>query len=161
MFADGYFSISFEAVLGFAITLVSVWFVVRQLNETRLASQMEGMISLANFEASKRREAKEFLRFTESEDWKKLTAEEAFSLVKENEEYWDGAYSLSEAYELIGNLVKSKALDINIAYQHFGWILPLTYRQLEKVTVEARKEFGPKLQENWEWLTIEFEKMDS
>ena len=78
MFADGYFSISFEAVLGFAITLVSVWFVVRQLNETRLASQMEGMISLAIFEAGKRREGKEVLELTESEDWKKLSGEEAF-----------------------------------------------------------------------------------
>jgi hypothetical protein len=46
MFADGYFFISFEAVMGFAITLVSVWFVVKQLNETRLASQMEGLLTL-------------------------------------------------------------------------------------------------------------------
>ena len=161
MFADGYFSLSFAEALGLSVTIVSVYFVIVQLRETRLASQMEGMISLANFEASKRMEAKALTNLITSEEWEKLTAEESFALIKENEGYWDGALNYSEAYELIGNLAKSGALDINIAYEQFGWSLPSAYRQLEKAIDETRKEFGPELQANWEWLTIEFEKMSA
>ena len=47
MFGEGYFSISFEILVVSAIALFSAWLVVRQLNETRLASQIEGIITLS------------------------------------------------------------------------------------------------------------------
>ena len=43
MFNEGYLSISFEALLGLTVTIVSVWLVVKQLRKTNLASQMEGL----------------------------------------------------------------------------------------------------------------------
>lgn len=33
MFADGYFSLSFEGLLGLIVTVVGIWLVVRQLME--------------------------------------------------------------------------------------------------------------------------------
>ena len=46
MVSDGYFSISFEGILGFLVTLVSVGLIIKQLSEARLASQMEGYLTL-------------------------------------------------------------------------------------------------------------------
>ena len=48
MFTDGYFSLRFAEVIGFVITIAGIWLVVRQLNEARLASQMEGMLDLTD-----------------------------------------------------------------------------------------------------------------
>ena len=48
MFADGYFSLSFAEAVGFVVTIVSVYLIVRQLNETKLASQMEGIMQLGD-----------------------------------------------------------------------------------------------------------------
>jgi hypothetical protein len=56
MFADGYFTLRFGEVLGLIVTIVSVYFVVKQLREAKLASQMEGMLGLSEIEAKKRRE---------------------------------------------------------------------------------------------------------
>ena len=42
MFADDFLTVSLAEVLRLVVTIVGIWIVVKQLNETRLASQMEG-----------------------------------------------------------------------------------------------------------------------
>jgi len=44
MFSSAYFSISFEGLLGFIVTLGIVALIVKQLSDARLASQVEGPI---------------------------------------------------------------------------------------------------------------------
>jgi hypothetical protein len=60
----------------------------------------------------------------------------------------------------MGSLVIAKALDINVAFQVFGHGVPANWRRLEKLTNAVRTEHGELINENWEWLAHEFEKLD-
>lgn len=161
MFADGYFSLSFAELIGFAITIVSVWLVIRQLNETRLASQMEGAISLATMAADMEKQVKALVDFTLLEEWEKLDDEDAYAAISRNDEYMEGYLKHANIFGLTGGLVRAGALDLHVAEEQFGYFLPVRWRRFEKFTRVLRKKFGEEMNENWEWLALEFEKLQS
>jgi hypothetical protein len=159
MITFGSLSISLAEVLGLIVTIVGVWFVVKQLNETRLASQMEGLIALMEIETNMEGEVSELREFTLKEEWDEVSDNEAFSLVMKNDNYRRGYLKYIKLYELIGVLVRTKALDERFAFEQFGQFLPMMWRRLERIVKGERQEEGLELiGEHWEWLTKRMEK---
>ena len=160
MFADGYFSLSFAEVLGLLVTIASVYFVVKQLREAKLASQMEGVIAIQQMERKHIKSAKPLYELLETDEWQDLDGEEAYSMIKNTDAYWDGYLEYVATYGLLSNLVRAKAIDIHLAYEQWGFFVPSRWRALEKFTFMLREKMGtPTLNDNWEWLAIEFGKM--
>ena len=166
MFIIGGIEISLAEVLGLLVTIGGVWLVVKQLNETRLASQMEGLIALMEIDANMEGEVSELRKFTLKEDWDEVNDNEAYSLVMENDRYRRGYLKYIKLYELVGLLVRTKALDERYAFEAFGQFLPMMWRRLEKIVRGERIEEGHELiGEHWEWLTkridVELERRTS
>lgn len=161
MLNGGFLTITIGEVLGLIVTIVGIWLVVRQLNETRLASQMEGMISLSAMSIDMENDVKALREFTLLEEWEKLDDVEAYELIRGTDEFYQGYLKQATVYGLTGGLVREGALDIRVAAVQFGYFVPAMWRQFEKYTKMLRKEFGPHINENWEWLAMEFEKFDT
>ena len=161
MFADGYFSLSFAEVLGLLVTIVSVYFVVKQLREAKLASQMESVIALVEMGRKHMSSVKPLNELINSGEWQDLDGEEAHSVIMKTDAYWDGYLEYVSTYELLGGLVKTKAIDIRLANETWGIYVPSRWRALEKFTFMLReKEGDPTINDNWEWLASEFEKLN-
>jgi hypothetical protein len=160
MFSDGYISFSFPEIVGTIVTIVGIWLVVKQLNETRLASQAETLISLVEKEGKLLGEYQYLIEYTNSDKYQKVNQVEANKLLDQDTELNTNYIRCSQLHELIGTLVKTGALDKSLAFEGFGYVLPMMFRRLEKFAKGNREAYGtPQLMENWEWLTIEFEKM--
>lgn len=162
MFGDGYFSFSFPELVGTIVTIVGIWLVVRQLKEAKLASQMEGMISLAMMADDMRKYSLTHSDFTRLEEWEKLNDEEAYQLIRGNKEYQEAYFKQVAVYELVGGLVRAGSLNLKVADVTFGHRLPDTWKRYEKYTRQLRIELNSNdINENWEWLAKEFEKLNS
>jgi len=160
MFAEGFLSISLEGLIGLIVTVVGIWLVVQQLRETKLASQMDGLITPSEMHKNIREEVKPLQDFADSEEFKKLDGKEAFTMIESNEKYWIGLVRMSYMFTLIGNLVYTKSLDIRLADRSFGYVIPLNWRRLEKVIKWHRIEIeNENVNVWWEWLTNEFGKV--
>lgn len=159
MFAEGYFSLSFAEVIGFVITIVSVWLVVRQLNETRLASQMEGLLALTEIDISG---SSALLELINLDDWNSLSEKDAYTRVYESETFRDDWIKTLTFFELLGVLVRRKVLDKGLAYDQYGKLVFIWWERLEKVVRQRRiEDKWEELGEHWEWLAFKFEKLDS
>jgi len=159
MFSEGFFSISFEGLLGLAVTIVSVYFIVKQLRETKLATQMEGLLSVAEQlnEIADLRES--LLEVVEQADWHILSNQEAHARVYQSETRKIAYKKTKNFYELVAVLVKGKSLDRNLASKYFGNSVAIWWRRLEKVTLHESDELNYNVAESWEWLALELEKM--
>jgi hypothetical protein len=161
MFAGGYFSLSFAEVVGLLVTIVSVYFVVKQLREAKLASQMEGVIAIQLMERKHIKSAKQLNELLETDEWQDLDGEEAHSMIKNTDAYWDGYLEYAATYGLLSGLVRAKAIDIHLAYEQWGFYVPSRWRTLEKFTYILREKLGNStINDNWEWLASEFEKLN-
>lgn len=162
MFADGYFSFSFPEIVGTIVTITGIWLVVKQLNETRLASQMEGMLALVAKLDDIAEQRDTLLDLGSLDEWISLSDEEAYAKVYAQESYRVAYVRTKIFYELLGVLVYKKTLDKGLAYEFFGNTVMLWWKRLSKVMRQQdvrqdTKEMG----RNWERLAIEFEKMDN
>ena len=162
MFGEGYFSISFEILVVSAIALFSAWLVVRQLNETRLASQMEGIITLSLRWSEVESISGPLDKFIKTKKWQNMEPEEAVTYIQSKDDLWQLHNAIQGLFELLGGLMKSGALDENVAYEQFGFLVPASWNQLEKYSIGVRLRTGAdSLSVNWEWLAKRFEKMSS
>jgi hypothetical protein len=162
MFASEIWFSSPADLLGLIVTAVGIWLVVKQLNETRLASQMEGILVLVNMAHKANSKSRPLVTLLRSEEWDAFTGEEAHAYMVENDELMEMVQSVSNVYESVGNLVKANALDIKIAYEEFSVDIPSTYRTFEKLIVFARMDAGaPEIADGFEWIANKFEKMNS
>ena len=164
MITDGFLNITVGEVLGLFVAIFGIYYVVKQLNETRLASQMEGMIALSAMskEMGSDTHVKALLKFIVLDEWEGLSGEEAFKLIKQSDVYPKGYGKLANVYGLIGGLCQSGALDIRVADREFGHYLPSEWRRLEKYTLMLRIDIGVNsINQDWEWAAKEFEKLDS
>jgi hypothetical protein len=158
MFSNGYFSIGFAELIGFGITIVSVWLIVRQLIDARLASQMEGMLALGTQSSSFDEHRKLLSDLIETEKWKGFSDEEAYEFIFAKEKYREAYLALIAFFERLAILVRRRALDKGIAYDFYGRVVVLWWKALEKVTRYRRKEEQlDGIAEHWEWLAMEFE----
>jgi hypothetical protein len=163
MFAEGFFSITVGEVLGIVVAIFGIYYVVRQLNEARLASQMEGMIALATMgnEMQHDKDVISLREFIALDEWTKLSGQEAFEVISNEKKYKRGYDKQVSVYELVGGLVKAGALDIRVADNAFGYYLPFFWNRLEKYTKTLQNEYGATINEHWEWAAKEFEKLNN
>jgi hypothetical protein len=159
MFADGY-AISFEAFVGFVITVLGLWFVVQQLREAKLASQMEGLLMISDRSTSFLTKQWPTLRkLVEKDDWAEISDEEAYSLVFDHKGRYEAFRTMGGINELLGTLVKRKALDKAIVHDYFGNASSVQWNYFENVIRHRRKMVGfEEVAVNWEWLAQQFEK---
>ena len=152
-------SFSVEGLLGLVVTVVGVGLVVRQLNDAKLASQMEGLLTINQQYSNLALDRKNLNELTSADNWGKLSPQEALSTLNDSKLY--GSFvEISTLFEIVGSLVSSRALDFRMADKFFGFLLPSYFRDFENVIAELRSENDPRLFENWEWLAIRFEKLD-
>ena len=160
MIGEGFLADNIIELAGLFVTIAGVWFVVQQLREAKLASQMEGVIAIQQMERKHIKSAKPLYELLETDEWQDLDGEEAYSMINNTDAYWDGYLEYVATYGLLGNLVRAKAIHIHLAYEQWGFFVPSRWRALEKFTFMLREKMGtPTLNDNWEWLAIEFGKM--
>ena len=161
MFADGYFAISFEGLVGIVVTIVGLWFVVKQLRETRLASQMEGIMQLGDRFMNIVPQIQILHNLTSSTEWEVMQNNNAHDLLFDGGENQEALQSIGVFYENLGMLVRTQSLDQNVAYQLFGDLTQKRWKSVRKAMVWYRKQIdSATLGEHWEWLSNEFDKME-
>jgi hypothetical protein len=160
MFADGYFSLSFAEMLGLLVTIVSVYFVVKQLREAKLASQMDGLLTLSNQFIDLYVERSKLIALTSTEKWEKMSKEEAYSTIFDDAELLDSYVKIGNTFDLLATLVSSRALEFKMSAKLFAHMAPYLFRRLEIVIQQDRvNDSEPAIFQNWEWLVIEYEKL--
>ncbi len=162
MITDAYFSFSFADLVGTVVTILGIWLVVQQLRETKLASQMEGILMLQDHWERIINDRSLMLKMTtQSDKWDSLSAKEAYRAVFENKEVNDSFIRVANFFDGIGMLVMAKALDKKLAYQVYSLILSPLFDEFEKVIIFDRKvQNNSRIFESWEWMRDEFRKMD-
>ena len=158
MFAEDFFSMSLEGLIGFLITLISVYLIVRQLQESRLASQMEGYLEIIG-RVSDISESIDFIDdLGISKQWEEFKAVEAFEYLVKNEKYRNHYRKLGVLYEGVAALLHRGILDERLAFETFGAMSVKRYQTLKKAIEAHRASLDePTLYENWEWMAKEFE----
>lgn len=162
MFAENFLSISLAEVLGLLVTMVGIWLVVKQLNETRLASQMEGLMTLMGQYQDLNKERTNLVNMALERKWNKLTPEEAFSTIFNDKNLLASYIKIGNLYDMIGSLIRFKAFDKVLGMRNFGPLILREFRAYEKVIEVDRQRGpgGPMVFEDWEWLAKEVEKKD-
>ena len=160
MFADGFLSITLEGMLGLLVTVVGIWFVVQQLREARLASQMEGYLMLMG-RFGELSAAIEFIDdLGVSQEWNNFSNTEAYNYLIENELYREFYKKIGIFSEGVSALLRRGVLDEKLAFETFGRMGVKRFHTFKKAIDENRMLLGePTLNDNWEWLAIEFEDM--
>lgn len=151
--------ISLAEVLGLLVTIVGIWLVVMQLRETKLASQMEGLLTLGQMDSGNSTNWNRALELINGQDWKAMKASEAHELFHETDSISKAFDEITVFFELMSVLVRRKALDKRMAYDMYGNAVPRWWKRLEKVIEHHRVETNDdSIGKNWEWLADEFEK---
>jgi hypothetical protein len=159
MFAEDFLSISLAELLGLLVTIGGVWFVVQQLREAKLASQMEGLMELIEQWTASAEMRKPLSDLSNSIEWNEMSDKEAYNRINESQRLKTGWDFMMNWYELIGVLVRKKALNREIVYELIGPFVAYRWKKYEKVIRHYGVERDWHPIHNWEWLAIEFEKM--
>ena len=72
MFAEDFIANHLFEILGLVVTISGIWLVVQQLRETKLATQMEGVLSLSDRFIEITPEVSLIDRVTSAADWSTL-----------------------------------------------------------------------------------------
>lgn len=158
MFASEIWFTSPADLLGLLVTVVGIWFVVKQLNETRLASQMEGLLQLQMIYKEVYLDKNIMYEFMDKHKWSTLSDSEAYKLAAKTKSIDESWANILNFYDTLGLLVKSKALDYGIARDSYAGAVVKWWGFLGPVIEQDREDTGEIfLAENWEWLAKEFE----
>ena len=158
MFENDFLSIGLSEIVGWLVTLLGIWLVVKQLNEAKLASQMEGLLALMN-DLSKLHEDREALKIAvTSVEWEQSTNEKAWAIIRDDKTLLASYRKVGNFFETIAVLVRSGALTKELAFRSWGEMIPVTFRSLEKGIIQSRIEEGDQeILEYWEWLSVQVE----
>lgn len=157
MFGDGYFSFSFPEFVGTIVTIVGIWLIVKQLRETKLASQMEGLLELLDQWTASQDTRRPVLNLIDLEEWDRMNDKDAYARIYESGELLKGYTFIVNWYELTSVLVRNKALDKTIVFEYFGGYIVRRWNKFEKVVRHHRLLQNDFSINNWEWLAKEFE----
>jgi hypothetical protein len=159
MYVDGYIAEHIFEILGLLVTSLGIWFVVQQLRQAKISAQAETLLRLSEWSAELEDETFFLTELVETEKWKKLSQSESYDFMMGEKSYFKTFFKISSLYEMVGVLVRTKALDESLAYEMFDYFLPLMYRNYEKFTL-AYREFNnvQTVNVHWEWVAKEFEK---
>jgi hypothetical protein len=161
MFGEGYYSFTFPELVGTIVTIVGIWLIVKQLREAKLASQMEGLLTLGEMDAGNGDSWNTALDLINRQDWIELEPQQAHDLFHETDAQAKALDKITIFFELISVLVRRKALDSKMAYDMYGNAVTRWWERMSKVIRHHRiylndKSYG----RNWERLALEFEKVD-
>lgn len=158
MFAENFLSITVADVLGLLVTIIGIWLVVRQLTESKLASQMEGMLTLGDRFDHLLEHIILLFELSQSDRWKKADSDEAYKIIYETQENREAFFKMGSFYELLAVLVRRKVLDEKLAYDTYGELVAKRWRWVEKAVAAHRIAQGTEeYWEHWEWLALRFE----
>jgi hypothetical protein len=159
MFASEVWFSSPAELLGLLVTIAGIWFVVQQLREAKLASQMEGLLQLQSQYREIGNKADELRALIYSPNWRSLSPKEAYLAIETNPKAHQSYDDISNFYENLGSLVKIKALDMDLVFMTLGPPSAGLFRFLKKAVQAQRiRDEYPDLLAHWEWLALEFEK---
>ena len=135
----GYFTMSFEGLVGLVVTVISVALIVKQLQQAHLASQMDGFLELtARF--TELAPAIEFVdELGRSADWATKTNSESYEFLTSNKERRQYYRKIAIFYEGMAALVRRGALDQTLAYNTFGAIGTQRFNTFRQAIEENRK----------------------
>ena len=162
MISNAYISLSFEGMLGLAVTVISVWLVVRQLREAKVASQMEGILALGDrFDGIVGHNVRLF-ELAHSQRWKDADNETAFEIIYESKENQDAFFKVASFYETVAVLIRRKVLDEQLAFDGWGDMVGIRWRWMEKFVLAQRAKTGNEgYWQHWEWLADRFDHSQS
>ena len=160
MFADGFVSFTIEGLLGLIVTIVGIWLVVKQLSESKLSSQMEGVLNLTD----------RFIDISDSlslvddlagdKGWAQLSEEEAHSRFLSDTVLRAAVNKVGKFYELLSVLVQTGALDKELAFKLYGEFVHMRWKLIKAPMYGMRKQNAMEtIAAEWEWLATEFELM--
>ena len=163
MLDANFFDFSIIDIIGFGVTLLGIWLVVRQLNEARLSSQMEGALMLQDHWERIIEDRSLLWDMTiKNQSWDSLSEKEAYKEVWNNKEVKGSYLRVANFFDNLGSLVLAKAFDRQLAYRGYCLILSPLYDKFEKVILLDRKIMkNSHIFENWEWMKNEFKKMEN
>ena len=159
MSVENYFSLSFSELIGFFVTIISVALIIKQLNDSRLATQMSGYLTLSD-QFNNIVPAIEFIdSLNNSEEWNALDGPDAYKYLMENETYKVAYKSVAAFYEILASLLYRGALDKKLAWNTFGFIGTKRWFTIKKAVVVHRKAMGvEELYDQWEWMAENLSK---
>jgi hypothetical protein len=158
MFGGEYFSFSFPELVGTVVTIVGIWLVVRQLKETRQASQMESFLLLNQAYSDVNKNAIALKDLVGSNPWKDLSDEKAFVAIKGKTITYEGYNDIFGFFDLMGMLVRRNVLDEGMARETWGKLVSIWWGRVERMVRYERVDRNwPELGQNWEWLADRFE----
>jgi len=159
---DFFSSLTIADILGFAVTILGIWLVVRQLKEAKLASQMEGVLMLQDHWEHIISDRTLLWEMTlQDDEWDACSPKIAYKKVFKDKAATESFMRVANFFDNLGMLVHGKALDKYFAYRGYGTILTVFYDKLEKVIALDRKvQNNPKIFRNWEWMRKEFKRME-
>jgi hypothetical protein len=158
MLDENFFVLTFSEILSMIVTIASVGLIVKQLNESRLASQMEGFLELgAQF--GEIAPAIEFIdALTLSSEWNSMSAEESYRHIFDNEVNRNFFKKVGVFYEILGALLQRGVLDNKLAMDTFGAIGSNRWQTVKKVAKIQRSLMKEQsLYEHWEWFAKKFD----
>lgn len=161
MLDNGYFTLSFEGMLGLFVTVFSVWLVIRQLREAKVASQMEGILALGDrFDGIVEHNDRLF-ELAKSQRWKEADNEKAFEINYESKKNREAFFKVASFYETLAVLVRRKVLNQRLAFDGWGDMVAIRWQWMEKAVLAQRVATGnEKYWQHWEWLAQKFESYE-
>lgn len=153
MLAESYFYLSFSEITGILIAVISVALVVKQLNDTRLATQMAGFLSMSD-QFSNIVPAIEFIdSLSSSEEWKSLDGPAAFQYLIGDTQRRAYYKSVAAFYETMAALLRRGSLDKKLVVDTYGDLVVKRWLIVQKAAFEHRVAMGVNsLYEQWEWM---------
>ena len=158
MFADGFIAEHIFEILGLLVTVGGVWLVVKQLNETRLASQMEGILALGDrFDGIVEHNIILF-ELSQTTPWKEANNSKAHKIIFESKRNREAFFKVTSFYEALAVLVRRRVVDKQLAIDNWGDMVGKRWTWIEKAVLEHRRSLeNEKFSQHWEWMAKEFE----
>lgn len=162
MFGEGFWALTLEGLVGLLITAIGIWLVVKQLTETKLATQMEGLMVLGQLDVENAAHWAALINMSDNNEWDMLSPDAKYKRLYSSlhlAEAFDAAYTF---FELMGSVVYTKALSMTMVQRMYGWSVNSWWERLGQVVIHRRKVIGnQELGANWEWLAREFQERNS
>ncbi len=156
---ENYFVISFGDLIGIIITILSVILILKQLNDSKLAAQMEGFLTVSGRFSDITPAIKFVDNLAHSEIWEGFGGSEAYLYLTENQEFSEFYYQIGNFYEIISALLRRGALDKQLALDTFGIFGAKRWKILSKAIVHHRIIVNePEYYTQWEWLAKIYDK---
>jgi hypothetical protein len=153
MSSGNYFSLSFPELIGLIVTILSVTLVIKQLNDTRLATQLAGFLAISDQFVSIAAEIEFIDSLRVSDGWNDLDGQSAYQYLNGDDKRRETYKKVAAFYEVMAALFRRGALDKKLAVDTFGGLARKRWLTLQKAVIAHRKIIDEEtLYDQWEWM---------